>query len=111
MDTMLCALGTCAASDVVLILEKSRTPPATLEVEVVGTRSEGTPRPLRHALLEWRLTGDRIERAAAERAIDLSIAKYCSVRDSLDRAIPIEWTLELNGARGTTRRSGARGGS
>lgn len=27
--------------------------------------------------------------------------KYCSVRDSLDPAIPIEWTLLLNEDRGT----------
>jgi putative redox protein len=32
----------------------------------------------------------------AERAIDLAVTKYCSVRDSLDPALPIEWTLELD---------------
>ena len=37
-------------------------------------------------------------RAHAERAIDLAVNKYCSVKDSLDPALPVVWTLELNGA-------------
>jgi putative redox protein len=40
-----------------------------------------------------------IERVHAERAIDLSVSKYCSVRNSLDPEMPIEWVLELNGRR------------
>jgi len=38
-----------------------------------------------------------VDRLHAERAIDLSVTKYCSVRDSLDPNLPIEWTLVLNG--------------
>ena len=30
-----------------------------------------------------------------ERAIELAVTKYCSVRDSLDPATPVEWELEL----------------
>jgi putative redox protein len=38
-----------------------------------------------------------VDRLHAERAIDLSVTKYCSVRDSLDPNLPIEWKLVLNG--------------
>jgi putative redox protein len=44
----------------------------------------------------FRIAGDGIEREQAERAIELAVNKYCSVRDSLDPSIPIEWTLLLN---------------
>jgi putative redox protein len=47
-------------------------------------------------VLAVRITGDGNEREQAERAIDLSINKYCSVRDSLDPNLPIEWALALN---------------
>ena len=46
-------------------------------------------------LLEFEIRGAGIERAHAERAIDLAVTKYCSVRDTLDPARPIEWTLTL----------------
>jgi putative redox protein len=98
VDTLLSALATCAAIDVVEILAKRRTPVSTLEVDVEGTRADTTPRRLTHVLLAFRITGEGIERAQAERAIELSVTKYCSVRDSLDPAIPVEWTLALNDA-------------
>ena len=95
VDALLSALATCVSVDVVDILAKRRTPVATLDVEVVGTRVESIPRRLQHVLLRFRITGAGIERGHAERAIDLSLTKYCSVRDSLDPKIPIEWELEL----------------
>jgi putative redox protein len=47
--------------------------------------------------LHYRVTGAEIDRAHPERAIELSVTKYCSVRDSLDPNMPIEWRLTLNG--------------
>jgi putative redox protein len=96
VDTLLGALAGCASSDVVDILAKRRTPVATLEVRVEARRANAVPRRVTHLLLKFRITGEGIEREHAERAIDLSINKYCSVRDSLDPDLPIEWTLALN---------------
>jgi putative redox protein len=95
MDTLLSALATCSAMDVVGILRKQRTPASSLEVEVIGTRENGSPRRLKHALLLFRISGAGIEREQALKAIELSVTKYCSVRDSLDPKIPVEWELEL----------------
>ena len=97
VDVLLCALATCSSIDVVSILEKRRTPVQTLDIDVHGERADAIPARLTHIQLDFRITGEAIERAHAENAIDLAINKYCSVRDSLDPAIPIEWTLELNG--------------
>jgi putative redox protein len=95
VDALLSALATCSSIDVVEILRKRRTPVAAMHVEVVGKRVDGVPRRLEHILLRFRIQGEGIEREHAERAIELAINKYCSVRDSLDRGIPIEWELEL----------------
>jgi putative redox protein len=46
-------------------------------------------------VLAYRIRGAGIERVHAERAIELAVTKYCSVRDSLDLNMPVEWTLEL----------------
>jgi putative redox protein len=95
VDTLLSALAACSAIDVVEILKKQRTPVASLEVEVIGARANAVPSPLTHVLLLFRIAGEGIGREQALRAIELSVTKYCSVRDSLDPRIPIEWELEL----------------
>ncbi|MGH7623306.1 MAG: OsmC family protein, partial [Gemmatimonadaceae bacterium] len=93
---LLSALATCSAMDVVEILKKKRTPLASLEIEVIGSRVNAVPAPLEAVLLKFRITGEGIDRDAALHAIELSVNKYCSVRDSLDPKIPVTWELELN---------------
>jgi putative redox protein len=94
-EMLLSALAACVSVDIVGILAKRRTPIATLDVEVHGRRVTTTPRRFDHVTLAFRITGAGIERTQAERAIDLSLTKYCSVRDTLDPDLPIEWTLAL----------------
>ncbi|MFL5575305.1 MAG: OsmC family protein [Gemmatimonadaceae bacterium] len=100
VDALLSALGSCSAVDVVDILAKRRTPVASLEVNVAGTRVTTIPRRLERVLLEFHIEGEGIDRAHAERAVELSVTKYCSVRDSLAPDIEIEWTVVLNGTPG-----------
>ena len=100
VDAVLSALASCTSVDIVEILAKRRTPVESLEVTVTGHRVDSTPRRLERVLLEYRLDGAGIERAHAERAVDLSITRYCSVRDSLASDLLIEWTLVLNGEPG-----------
>lgn len=98
VDALLGALASCVSVDVVDILAKRRTPASTFEVEVVGVRANAVPRRLTHVTLNFHIAGEGIEREQAERAIDLAITKYCSVRDSLDPNLPVEWTLDLSTA-------------
>jgi putative redox protein len=44
--------------------------------------------------------GEGIDRANTLRGIELAVTKYCSVRDSLDKSIGVEWSLVLNGQEG-----------
>ena len=95
VDGLLGALGSCVAVDVVDILAKRRTPVESLEVEVVGKRVDTIPRRLEHVTLNFRIDGAGIERVHAERAVELAVTKYCSVRDSLRPDVPVEWTIAL----------------
>ena len=97
VDALLSALGSCASIDVVEILAKRRTPVSHLDVSAVGERVSTHPRRFDRIMLEFRIDGEGIERVHAERAIDLAITRYCSVRESLSGRIAIEWTLALNG--------------
>lgn len=103
VDGVLSALAACVSIDVVAILAKRRTPVENLEVDVVGDRADGTPRRIVAVTMEFRVAGAGIERVHAERAIDLALTKYCSVRDSLAKDIGIQWSLALNGEPGEVR--------
>ena len=98
VESLLNAIGTCAGSDVVDILEKQRTPVKRLEVDVVGTRRMEHPRRLIALEVTFTVDADRVETAQAERAIALSIEKYCTVAASLAGDITFTSTLVLNGS-------------
>lgn len=98
VDTLLTALGSCSAIDVIEILAKRRTPVEALEVSVVGERAARIPSSISKATLTFNMISASADREHAERAIELSVNKYCSVRDSLDPNMPVEWKLILNGA-------------
>ncbi len=104
VDTLVSSLAACTAVDVVDILGKRRTPVASLVIDAEAERFAGTPGRLTGVRLVYRMTGAGIERAHAERAIELAVTKYCSVRDSLSREIGIEWVLTLNGEAGEVQR-------
>jgi putative redox protein len=96
-EALLSALATCVSYDVIDILSKQRTPVASLEIDVVGRRVDTVPRRYKHITLNFHISGQGIEKEQAQRAIELSATKYCSVRDSLKSDIEIEWTVEIRG--------------
>ena len=95
-EALLAALASCVSVDVVDILAKRRTPVEQYSVEILGERADSIPRRYKHITMNISITGQGIERAPAEHAIDLAVNKYCSVRDSLDPSIPVVWNLSLN---------------
>jgi putative redox protein len=94
-DMLLAAIATCASVDVVTILGKQRTPPQSLEVRVEATRVSSTPRRISSAVLHFAIRAQGAARAQVERAVELSVTKYCSVRSSLAGDVPVTWTIEL----------------
>jgi putative redox protein len=100
VETLLSSLGTCAASDVVEILTKQRTPPTSLEVDVMATRRAEFPRRVLTAEVTLTMNGSGISREQAERAMALSVEKYCTVAASLAGDIELSSIIVLNGERG-----------
>jgi putative redox protein len=94
-DTLLAALAACAATDVVTIMEKQRTPLKSLSVRVEAQRVAIIPRRLASAVLHFTLEGAGITPEKAERAVELSVTKYCSVGSSLRTDAPVTWAIEL----------------
>jgi putative redox protein len=94
-DTLLAAIATCSATDVVSILAKQRTPVKALHVAVEAQRVDETPRRLASAILHYEISAPGTTQAKAERAVELAVTKYCSVRSSLLAEVPVTWTVAL----------------
>lgn len=95
VDALMGAFATCVSTDIVDILAKRRTPVEELVINAEGVRADAVPARITSVTFTVRIRGAGIERVHAERAIDLAVNKYCSVGSSLDPAIPVDWTLEL----------------
>jgi putative redox protein len=94
-DVLLAAIATCAATDLVAILHKQRTPVKALHITVLAERVASTPRRLAAAKLHFAITAPGATAAKAARAVELSVTKYCSVRSSLIADAPVTWTIAL----------------
>lgn len=76
----------CTAMDIVHILKRRRQNITGLEVEIEGTQAEDPPNVFTDAKVVYVVRGEDIDPAAVERAIDLSMTKYCSASIMLKRA-------------------------
>lgn len=83
MITLLLAAAGCAASDVVLILQKMRVTLEGLDLDVRGTRREENPRRYVAIHYAFRVRSPDVTDEQAERAVALSLEKYCSVAHTL----------------------------
>ncbi len=82
VEVLLAALGACTGMDVVSILRKSRHEPAAFRVEIEDERAAEYPKVLKKIHLAYVVSGD-VPRDRLEKAIELSLAKYCPIANSL----------------------------
>ena len=94
MEMVLAALGSCTATDVVVILGKKRQKLESLEVEVSGERAADPPRVWTRIEIVYRLRGTLDEKAVRD-AIELSESKYCSVAAMLRKTAEISYRYEI----------------
>ena len=99
VETLLNAIATCSGVDVLDILSKRRTPVDRFVVDVTATRRTEAPRRVERVEIIFTIDGAGIAAEDAERAIQLSFEKYCSVAASLAPDIDAETILVLNGVR------------
>jgi len=88
------ALGSCTATDVVIILEKKRQKLQSLDVICSGERAPDPPTVWVKLDVLFRLRGE-IEEGALKHAIELTKEKYCSVAAMLRKTAEISWRYEL----------------
>ena len=95
MQVLLLAAAACTGSDVVSILAKMRVTLRRFVVDVTGTRRDEEPRRYTAIRFRFALDGAGLDQAKAERAVNLSLEKYCSVVSSLAPDIAIRHEIVL----------------
>lgn len=91
MQVLLASLAGCSGIDVVNILKKLRVDFDAVDIAVEGDREAGKePSPFTRVKLTFTVTGRGVEQAKAEKAVSLSVEKYCSAIASLDKSIKVE---------------------
>jgi putative redox protein len=86
MQMLLAAMGGCSAIDVITILKKQRLEPFDLRVIVDGERDMGKDANLWKTVHAHFIVKGNVPIEKAERAVQLSIEKFCSVALTLQAA-------------------------
>ena len=93
---VLSALGGCTGMDVVSILGKMRVPFDSLSIEVSGDLTDEHPKVYHQIHITYRFTGDALDEAKINRAIELSQTRYCGVTKMLESTATITHEVHLN---------------
>ncbi len=95
MELLLVGFGGCSGMDVISILRKKRQAVSGFEINVKGEKTDSYPKIYKTVHIEYVVTGKNLEKAAVERAIALSLEKYCSVGATLAKSGTITHSYKI----------------
>lgn len=97
MQMMIMGLGGCSAIDIVLILKKQKQVIEDFQISIDAEREKDKEPSLWETIqIHFKLKG-KIEKEKAERAVKLSMDKYCSVSKTLEIAgAKISYKVSVN---------------
>jgi putative redox protein len=93
---LLTGLAGCTGIDVVDILEKMRVPFASLEIDAEAEQTDEHPRVFKTIHLTYKLKTEEEYREKIQKAIDLSLEKYCGVAAMLKKNSSIEYEIIIS---------------
>lgn len=97
MQLLLAGIGGCSAIDVLAILEKQKQEIRDLKVQVQADKQRvaNSYSVFKTIHLHFELEGE-LDSKKVERAISLSIDKYCSVSKALEKSSEISYDFTIN---------------
>ena len=94
-ELLLMSQAGCTAIDIVELLKKMRQPVGHLEIEATGERAQDqVPRIFTSIHLHYKIYG-KVKPVKAEKAITMSITKYCTVSKMIDQVATITHSFEI----------------
>ena len=95
MELVLIGTGGCSAFDVVHILERGREPIEDCVVELDAERATEDPKVFTRIHMHFVVKGCGLASAKVERAVALSVEKYCSASAMLAKTATITHEVEV----------------
>ena len=95
MELLLVGFGGCSGMDVISILRKKKQQVTGFEINVKGEKTEDYPKIYKEVHIEYVVKGKGVQKEAVERAIGLSLEKYCSVGATLAKAGTITHSYKI----------------
>lgn len=95
MQLLLAGVVSCAAVDIVKMVRKRRKTLVDFKGEVVGTRRDEIPKRYVDMSIHYTFVSPDLTEDEAARIVELGVTKYCSVSASLDPAMPIKHSFEI----------------
>jgi putative redox protein len=89
MELLIVGLAGCTAMDVISILTKKRQQINAFEVRVDARRTTEHPKVFTQLIIEYVITGRKVDPEAVDRAIELSSNKYCPAFAMFEKSVPI----------------------
>ncbi|MBT1686989.1 OsmC family protein [Fulvivirgaceae bacterium PWU37] len=95
MQMLLAAMGGCSGIDVISVLKKQRQDLRDIKITITGEREkDAVPSLYTEVHAHFRLYGN-IDPQKAEKAVSLSVEKYCSVARTLEKNAKITYSFEV----------------
>ncbi len=89
MELLIMGLGGCSAIDILLILKKQKIEPTGLSISIDADREkDAVPSLFTNIHIKYTFRGN-VDSTKAEKAIQLSLDKYCSVAKTLEKTATI----------------------
>lgn len=95
MELLIMGLGGCSGIDVLSILRKQKIEPESFRIKLHAEREkDAVPSLFTDIVVEFIFKG-KIDAAKAERAVQLSMDKYCSVAKTLEKSASITYKITM----------------
>lgn len=95
MQLLLAAMGGCSSIDVINILKKQKQPLKDIKVTITGEREkDAVPSLYTEVHAHFKLFGN-LDPDKAQKAVSLSVDKYCSVAKTLEKTAKVTYSIEI----------------
>ena len=93
---MLSSLAGCSGLDVVSILDKMKIDTYDLKMEVEGLLTDEHPKYYHTVILDYHFTGTDLNEEKINRAVQLSVEKYCGVMEMFRRFAEVKTNVHFH---------------
>lgn len=94
-ELLLIGLGGCSGMDIISILKKKRENVTGFEININGEKAEEHPKKYKEIGIEFIIKGKNVSPEAVQKAVQLSMDKYCSVKATLEGAAKINFSYKI----------------